>query len=140
MGHYRLIEEDVRDDTPGFAAQNNSGASRRSFLKASLATSALSVIPLHAEASEPRKPLPAFPRSRISQAWPMVHMNDWCCIAGGAFTDRVIDTIFGADLTLSNGVQVQSRVADFDANARLRNLRHQGKNYLVSAKGATAVS
>ena len=70
----------------------------------------------------------------------MVHMNDWCCIAGGAFTDRVIDTIFGADLTLSNGVQVQSRVADFDANARLRNLRHQGKNYLVSAKGATAVS
>jgi hypothetical protein len=68
------------------------------------------------------------------------YMNDWCCIAGGAFADLVIDTIFGADLTLSDGVNVQSHVPDFDPNARLRNLRHQGKNYLVSAKRATVVS
>jgi TAT (twin-arginine translocation) pathway-exported protein len=64
------------------------------------------------------------------------YMNDWCCIAGGAFTDLVIDSIFGAQLTLGNGVYVETRLADFDANARLRGLRHQGKNYDVSAKGA----
>jgi hypothetical protein len=68
------------------------------------------------------------------------YMNDWCCIAGGAFTDLVIDTIFGSDLTLSDGVNVRSHVPDFDPNARLRNLRHQGKNYLVSAKGASVVN
>jgi hypothetical protein len=64
------------------------------------------------------------------------YMNDWCCIAGGAFTDLVIDTIFGADLTLSSGVRVDSHLSDFDPKARLVNLRHQGKNYVVSAKEA----
>ena len=66
------------------------------------------------------------------------YMNDWCCIAGGAFTDLVIDSIFGADLTLANGVLVESKLTDFDPNAQLRNLGHQGKNYNVSAKGALA--
>ena len=64
------------------------------------------------------------------------YMNDWCCIAGGAFTDLVIDSIFGVELTLGSGVRVHSRVTDFDPNARLRNLRCQDKNYNVSAKGA----
>ena len=68
------------------------------------------------------------------------YMNDWCCIAGGAFTDLVIDSIFGADLSLTNGVRIASRLADFDPSAQLRNLRHQGKNYNVSAKGATIAS
>jgi hypothetical protein len=66
------------------------------------------------------------------------YMNDWCCIAGGAFTDLVIDSIFGADLSLTNGVRIAPRLADFDPNARLHNLHHQGKNYNVSAKGALA--
>ncbi len=35
-------------------------------------------------------------------------MNDWCCIAGGGFTDLVIDTIFGANLTLFDGIKLQS--------------------------------
>jgi hypothetical protein len=65
------------------------------------------------------------------------YLNDWCCIAGGGFTDLVIDTIFGADLTLFDGVKVQPRLADFDSRARLVNLRHQGKNYVVSGKGAS---
>ena len=64
------------------------------------------------------------------------YMNDWCCIAGGAFTDLVIDSIFGADLSLANGVRVESKLADFDPNAQLHNLHHQGKNYTVYAKEA----
>lgn len=66
------------------------------------------------------------------------YLNDWCCIAGGGFVDLVIDTIFGADLTLFEGVKAQPRLADFDRRARLVNLRHQGKNFVVSAQGATA--
>ncbi len=66
------------------------------------------------------------------------YLNDWCCISGGGFTDLVIDTIFGAEMTLFNGVNVTSRLAEFDPKARLLNLRHQGKNFTISAKGATA--
>lgn len=65
------------------------------------------------------------------------YLNDWCCIAGGGFVDLVIDTIFGANLTLFDGLHARPRLVDFDSNARLVNLRHQGKNYLVSGKGAT---
>ena len=63
------------------------------------------------------------------------YINDWCCISGGAFTDLVIDTIFGVNLSLSDGVSAKPKLADFDPKARLTNLRHQGKNYVVSAKG-----
>jgi hypothetical protein len=68
------------------------------------------------------------------------YINDWCCIAGGGFTDLVIDTIFGADLTLFDGMKVRSRLADFDPKARLLNLRYQGKKYVISAQGAAAAS
>ena len=62
--------------------------------------------------------------------------NDWCCIAAGSFMDLVIDSIFGADLTLDKGIRVNSRVRDFDPNARLVNLRYQGKSFAVSKSGA----
>jgi hypothetical protein len=64
------------------------------------------------------------------------YINDWCCIAGGGFTDLVIDTIFGARPALFDGLKAQPMLADFDANARLVNLRYQAKEYVISAKGA----
>jgi len=67
------------------------------------------------------------------------YINDWCCIAGGGFTDLVIDTIFGADLRLVGGLNAQSKLEGFDANARLVNLRHQGKKYMISRNGAAVI-
>jgi len=64
------------------------------------------------------------------------YINDWCAIAGGAFSDLVIDSIFGADLTLFEGVQTKPHLAEFDGNARLENLHYQGAEYTVSAQGA----
>ncbi len=64
------------------------------------------------------------------------YIEDWCCIAAGAFTDLVIDSIFGADLTMTGGIQVNSRVADFDPNARLEGLRYQGSLYTIDKDGA----
>lgn len=64
------------------------------------------------------------------------YLNDWCCIAAGCFIDMVIDSIFGADMTLHDGIRVNSRVRDFDAHARLVNLRYQGAQYSISAEGA----
>jgi hypothetical protein len=68
------------------------------------------------------------------------YVNDWCCIAGGGFTDLVINTLFGADLTLFDGIKAQPRLTDFDPHARLVNLRYQGKKYVVSSNGATLAS
>jgi hypothetical protein len=34
-------------------------------------------------------------------------INDWCAISGGAFSDLVIDSIFNADLTLSEGIHAR---------------------------------
>jgi len=68
------------------------------------------------------------------------YLNDWCCIAGGGFVDLVIDTIFGANLTLFDGLHARPHLSGFDANARLVNLRYQGKNFIVSGKGTETVS
>ena len=65
------------------------------------------------------------------------YLNDWCCIGGGGFLDLVVDTIFGANLTLFDGIRVQSRLRDFDAKARLVNLRYQSENYLISNNQAS---
>jgi hypothetical protein len=59
-------------------------------------------------------------------------MNDWCEVSGGSFTDLVIDSIFGADLTLFEGIRVKSRLADFDPGARLVNVPYHGKSYTIS--------
>jgi hypothetical protein len=63
-------------------------------------------------------------------------IEDWCCIAAGAFTELVIDSIFGAELTLSHGIKVNSRLASFDPAARLEGLRYQGGLYTVTKDGA----
>jgi hypothetical protein len=69
----------------------------------------------------------------------MPYGNDWCCLSGGCFVDLTIDSIFGTDLTLYDGIKVASRVTDFDAAARLINLNYQGKNYTVSREGARRI-
>jgi hypothetical protein len=64
------------------------------------------------------------------------YIEDWSCIAAGAFTELVIDSIFGADLTMSDGVRVQSHLAEFDPNARLEGLKYQGNLYTITKDGA----
>lgn len=64
------------------------------------------------------------------------YIEDWCCIAAGAFSELVIDSIFGAELTMSNGIRVRSRLSDFDPNARLENVRYQGALYTITKDGA----
>lgn len=62
--------------------------------------------------------------------------NDWVEVSGGSYTDLVIDTIFGAGLTLYDGLRVNSRLADFDASAKLLNVNYQGKSYTIARDGA----
>jgi hypothetical protein len=68
------------------------------------------------------------------------YIEDWCCIAAGAFTELVIDSIFGAELTMSDGIRVQSRLTEFDASARLEDLPYQGGWWTISKDGARKTS
>jgi hypothetical protein len=77
MGSYGLVEVDVKNDIRNSAAPNALDSSRRSFLKASLATTALSAVPFHAEIGKPRVSMPPVPT-----------VSD---LAGGRFTHRMRD-------------------------------------------------
>ena len=55
-------------------------------------------------------------------------------VSGGCFVDLVINSIFGADLSLYDGIKLTSRLKDFDPNAKLAKLRYQGQNYTVSSQ------
>ena len=47
----------------------------------------------------------------------------------------VIDSIFGADFTLDDGIKLHSRLLDFDPRAELRHVNYQGKAYTINQNG-----
>jgi hypothetical protein len=55
---------------------------------------------------------------------------------GRAFAELVIDSILGAELTLSHGIRVNSRLGGFDSSARLEGVRYQGGLYTITKDGA----
>ncbi len=63
------------------------------------------------------------------------YIEDWCVIAGGAFTDLVLESIFGIEATLYDGVRANPRLTAFDPHATLEGLRYQGAEYTVYARG-----
>jgi hypothetical protein len=66
------------------------------------------------------------------------YIEDWSAISGGAFTDLVIDTIFGVEHTLQGPPRANPVLAGFDENAELRGVRHRDGYFDVTAKGITA--
>ena len=63
-------------------------------------------------------------------------IEDWSCVAAGAFTELVIDSTFCAELTLSNGIRVNSHLGSFDSSARLEGVRYQGGLSTITKDGA----
>ncbi len=60
----------------------------------------------------------------------------WAECAGGSYIDMIIESIFGADLSLTDGLKVHPRLGDFDSEAMLQNLNYQGKSYTITRQGA----
>lgn len=63
------------------------------------------------------------------------YLNEWSCISGGAFTDMVLDTVFGVNVSL-DGLTVESRLQPFDPRAELRGFRHHERSYIIDKNGA----
>lgn len=68
------------------------------------------------------------------------YIEDWCAISGGAFTDMVMDSIFGVEPSLFNGIQAKPRLDAFDRGAQLEGLRYQGAEYRVTRAGASKIA
>jgi hypothetical protein len=73
----------------------------------------------------------------MKSPYDLPYSNDWAIVSGGCFTDMVIDSIFGADLTLYDGIGMKSRLSDFDLEAELSNVNYQGKLYTVNHHDVT---
>jgi hypothetical protein len=67
-------------------------------------------------------------------------INDWACVAGGAYLEPILEGLFGIRAPLHGGLSASPRFAGFDPKAELRNLNYQGKQYRVSLRGVEAAS
>jgi hypothetical protein len=63
------------------------------------------------------------------------YINDWACVAGGAYLEPIVDSLFGIDAGLFGSITAHPQFARFDPKAELRNLRYQGKDYIATRDG-----
>ena len=64
------------------------------------------------------------------------YVCDWACSGGGAWVSTIIESLFGVEATLTDGLVANPQFSDFDPDARLVNLRYQGADYEVTREGA----
>jgi hypothetical protein len=65
--------------------------------------------------------------------WPWI--TDWTCSSNGAWTNIIIESIFGVRATLNEGISASPQFSRLDPDSVLTNLRCQGKSYTVTRKG-----
>ncbi|HEY8558866.1 MAG TPA: hypothetical protein VIL74_00580 [Pyrinomonadaceae bacterium] len=63
------------------------------------------------------------------------YINDWACVAGCNYLEPIVDSIFGVDAGLFNGITAKPQFGKFDAKAELRNINYQGKTYTATKDG-----
>ncbi|MEO8377349.1 MAG: hypothetical protein ABI579_06735, partial [Candidatus Sumerlaeota bacterium] len=62
-------------------------------------------------------------------------ITDWTCASNGAYPAMIIESVFGVQATLDNGLEFKGVTPALDKGARLENLSYQGRLYNVDAKG-----
>jgi hypothetical protein len=81
---------------------------------------------------------PLFPAHR-GGAWKSTYtvpfMTDWVVSANGAYPAMIIESVFGVEATLSDGLRWKGTTKALERGARLENLRYQGKDYNVGHDG-----
>jgi hypothetical protein len=60
---------------------------------------------------------------------------DWTTSSNGIYVAMFVESLFGARATLTEGLKWRNQWGALDPNARLENLRCQGRNYRVTRKG-----
>lgn len=67
-------------------------------------------------------------------------INDWACVAGGAFLEPILDGLFGIQAPLYGPLRASPRLAGLNPASDLRGLQYQGNVYRVSARGAQSTA
>jgi hypothetical protein len=62
-------------------------------------------------------------------------ITDWACSSGGAWTNVILESLFGIDATLTDGLHATPRVELFDPDARLVHVPYQGRSYTIDRAG-----
>jgi hypothetical protein len=65
----------------------------------------------------------------------MPWINDWACVAGGAYLEPILEGLFGIRAPLHGALSASPRFAGLDPKAELRGLNYRGKQYRVSLRG-----
>jgi hypothetical protein len=66
------------------------------------------------------------------------YINDWACVAGCAYLEPIIDSLFGVEAGLFGNITAKSNFSSFDPKAELRNIKYQGKTYTAGKNGIKA--
>lgn len=63
------------------------------------------------------------------------YINDWACVSGCNFLEPIVDSIFGINAGLFDGISAKPNFGKFASNAELRNINYQGKAYTATKTG-----
>ena len=63
------------------------------------------------------------------------YICDWTVSSHGSWINIIIESIFGVEASMSNGIKANPDFGQFDPKAELKNLPYQGKLYHVNKKG-----
>jgi hypothetical protein len=63
------------------------------------------------------------------------YINDWACVAGCAYLEPIVDSIFGVQAGLFGNITAKPNFYEFDATSELRNINYQGKIYTATKQG-----
>jgi hypothetical protein len=67
------------------------------------------------------------------------YLCDWTVSSSGSWTNIIIESIFGVNATLQNGISAEPVFGSFDPKAELKNLNYQGKMYNVNKNGLAEI-
>lgn len=63
------------------------------------------------------------------------YINDWACVSGCNYLEPIVDSLFGINAGLFNGITAKPQFGKFDPKAELRNVNYQGKRHTAGKNG-----
>ncbi len=83
---------------------------------------------------------PGFKGGALKCSYLEPFITDWTVAANGAYPAMIVESVFGVDATLEDGLKWKGTTAALDDGARLDNLHYQGGEYAVDKSGITPLS
>lgn len=63
------------------------------------------------------------------------YINDWACVSGCNYLEPIVDSLFGVNAGLFDGITAKPQFGKFDPKAELRNINYQGKRHTAGKNG-----